>query len=141
LKNSIRTAGQFTSAMVSRMTQPAELETIMENAWNADAFFGCGVYMLINDRGRIVYIGSSEKVGRRVYDHMKPEGERGKYVGRKNFRHVAVHWCLPDERLSLEEAYIKKYQPPMNSVWTSRGRFEIDFDGTRINDQSEEVRL
>lgn len=70
-----------------------------------------GVYFLI-DEGRVVYVGESGNVHARVACHIRDGG--------KDFTRIHIIPCNEAERRTLEKAYIKKFNPPLNVFWTSR---------------------
>ena len=73
----------------------------------ADSDLG-GVYALLGDDLRVVYVGQTGKYGRRLADHMK--GEKGAATF-----YVAVYPLAErGERLELEAALILRYFPEYN---------------------------
>lgn len=64
-----------------------------------------GIYFLLNDEGRVVYVGKSINVHRRLDEHRKSD---------KHFSDVRVLRCPESKLSSLEAQYIREFRPIYN---------------------------
>ncbi len=74
-----------------------------------------GVYFLIKD-GRVVYVGKSNNVHRRIQEHLK----------QKCFDRINVIECPEPELGRIEAHYIRAFRPVLNIAGTAgAGEFEV----------------
>lgn len=79
-----------------------------------DKYSGEGVYFLIDSDFNIIYIGQSQDVSKRVYQHKGINSDK-----RGKFKHVAILYAEDYKGLSsvhVESVLIRKYKPTLNKT-------------------------
>lgn len=94
-----------------------------KNEWPGNKH--AGVYFVMSEENKLLYIGQSKDLGQRLYSHFPPKGTpnnpictfKGNWSIQPCFLYVTT---VPDnaiwERLSLEEFLIQKFNPIDNTL-------------------------
>lgn len=72
-----------------------------------------GIYFLF-DREKIVYIGVTSCIARRIGEHSCGKDWKYKKLNFDSFAYIALEFKTNVERLRIEQQYIRKYKPQYN---------------------------
>lgn len=104
---------------VKRLLEADEL-----SALSAEVRRTCGVYFLLSDEWRVLYVGQSTNIESRVRDHMRT----------KVFARFAFVECETSDLNALEVGYVLKFRPPLNRM-IPLGRVVLSDEQRRLVDE------
>ena len=92
-----------------------------------------GIYIITNNTTNESYIGQSNNVERRFFEHRSPSNIKGsrslvaqsiRKYGIENFSFEILKECTQEELIDLERMFIKKLHPALNRQYTGWGHTE-----------------
>ncbi|MFN4299701.1 MAG: exonuclease domain-containing protein [Thermaurantimonas sp.] len=90
---------------------PAALRSASTHALTDQLPTSTGVYYLLDEAGRILYVGKASNIKNRVYQHLR-NPEKSRYIAKASYLETHSHWLA----LLVEDSEIQRLWPPFNSA-------------------------
>lgn len=108
-----------------------DTEHIVDNKENNDKPIISGIYILM-DRTKIVYVGSSINIHQRIKQHRKTKKMMFNYwFIHPVYNRDAFISNTREALLRIEKAYIEKYNPKYNTVYTEEWKAKFKYENLK----------
>lgn len=99
---------------------PAHLQHILDNLPTAT-----GVYQMLNERGRVIYVGKAKNLRSRVRSYFQPSNRDPKVIQMREHVHDIKILILENELMALntEAQLISAHRPRYNVLWKDDKRY------------------